>query len=328
MNALDLGGEPLYDRARVVDTFAHWQGPRIRQSRDVRGFPGYVQFTNRRIHADAMARNIPSGSGVLEIGPGAGAYTKVLAALGCTIVAGDVSPVQLEHHRAAVGRSPAERAVEARHELDVVDLPFPDASFDAVTCLGGPISYVFDHGARAMTELLRVVKPGGPVLVSVMSQGWVNTFARQLWDRGVIDMKDAGDIEGSGDLRHPAIGSGAHQFRGYTRNRLDALIRRTGAEPESAIASWAGPPPRRAAQWSTYLERCRSLAILDHTSGYLLAVTHRPGAEFARGYGGPLDREDLDHLLLRNEPVPSVTRAGVVTQALRSRRFPPSSRGD
>lgn len=48
---------------------------------------------------------------------------------------------------------------------------FSDDSFDAVLCLGGPLSHVLNQKRReeAARELLRVAKPGAPVFVSVMS---------------------------------------------------------------------------------------------------------------------------------------------------------------
>ena len=61
---------------------------------------------------------------------------------------------------------------------DVVDLPFEDASFDAAVCYGGPISYVVERGPDAVAELARVTRPGGLVIVSVMSLvGAFQTFA-------------------------------------------------------------------------------------------------------------------------------------------------------
>jgi SAM-dependent methyltransferase len=53
---------------------------------------------------------------------------------------------------------------------DVRDLSaFPGASFDAVVCYGGALSYVCAGHAAALRELVRVCRPGGFLLVSVMS---------------------------------------------------------------------------------------------------------------------------------------------------------------
>ena len=41
--------------------------------------------------------------------------------------------------------------------------------FDAVVCYGGPLSYVMERSDDAFAELLRVTRPDGYVLASVMS---------------------------------------------------------------------------------------------------------------------------------------------------------------
>ena len=55
---------------------------------------------------------------------------------------------------------------------DITDLSrFADDTFDATVCFGGPLSYVVDRAEQAVAELVRVTKPGGHVLVSVMGLG-------------------------------------------------------------------------------------------------------------------------------------------------------------
>ena len=44
-----------------------------------------------------------------------------------------------------------------------------DERFDATVCFGGPLSYVVDRAEEGIAELVRVTRPGGHVLVSVMS---------------------------------------------------------------------------------------------------------------------------------------------------------------
>ena len=45
----------------------------------------------------------------------------------------------------------------------------PEATFDAVLCLGGALSYVRDRRYDALRELIRVAKPGSPLVLGVMS---------------------------------------------------------------------------------------------------------------------------------------------------------------
>ena len=54
---------------------------------------------------------------------------------------------------------------------DIRDLSrFPEADFDAVLCLGGPLSHIVDGSEReqAMSELVRVTGLGAPLFLSVM----------------------------------------------------------------------------------------------------------------------------------------------------------------
>ena len=84
------------------------------------------------------------------------------------MVAGDISPAQLALH--AEKTASVEDSIESRELLDITDLGrFPDGSFDAALCFGGPLSYVLGEADRALSELLRVTKQGGTVLLSVMS---------------------------------------------------------------------------------------------------------------------------------------------------------------
>ncbi|MCW2686773.1 MAG: methyltransferase type 11 [Mycobacterium sp.] len=46
---------------------------------------------------------------------------------------------------------------------DAADLPFLDASFDAVSCYGA--LYLMDNPAAALAEMMRVLKPGGRIAV-------------------------------------------------------------------------------------------------------------------------------------------------------------------
>src|SRR4029078_2330378 len=63
-----------------------------------------------------------------------------------------------------------EEHVVERAVADVLDLSrWDDGSFDAVVCFGGPLSYVVDRADDGIGELVRVTRPGGHVLVSVMS---------------------------------------------------------------------------------------------------------------------------------------------------------------
>ena len=93
---------------------------------------------------------------VLDVATGTGAVAmELLARKGCTVVGLDQSPEML----AEAGRRLPEGVRLVEGEAD--ELPFPDASFDALT-FTYLFRYVGDPGAT-LHELARVVRPGGTI---------------------------------------------------------------------------------------------------------------------------------------------------------------------
>lgn len=137
-----------------------------------------LEFENT---TDYLAENLPnsddaSGSSrVLDAGGGAGRYALWLARRGYEVTLADLSAEQVR-----IAREKAEeRGLSDRvtcQQADLRDLPFEDEEFDAVCCLGGPLSHVVDPNERerAVSELRRVVSPDSPVFVSVI--GRLNTL--------------------------------------------------------------------------------------------------------------------------------------------------------
>ena len=118
-------------------------------------------------HTHYLERFVAAGDRVLDVGCGPGRFTLELARLGAQIVAADISPGQLELHRSHTMNLGS--AVEDRIVADVLALPFANEAFDVTVCYGGAISYVLDRAPEGVAELARVTRPGGHVLISVMS---------------------------------------------------------------------------------------------------------------------------------------------------------------
>jgi SAM-dependent methyltransferase len=151
------------------------------------------------LHTHYLEKYIVPGMWVLEIGAGAGRFTQVLAKLGARVWVADISPGQLALNRQFAQELGFAAAIQDWRQVDICDLSgFQDASFDSVIAYGGPFSYVLDRRDLALKECLRVLKPGGLLLASVMTL-W-GAAHRHL--DGVMSLPPEVNqkITGSGDL--------------------------------------------------------------------------------------------------------------------------------
>lgn len=251
--------------------------------------PGRVSF---EVHRRFLTPWVNRGDRVLEIGAGPGRFTMVLAQLGARVVVTDISPVQLDLNRERLQGTPAEARVERRELLDVCDTTrYRDGDFDLVLAYGGPLSYAFDDTEAAMRGLLRVTRPGGKVVASVMSTlgTWryllpgVTQLARTLGE-------DANDeVLRTGDMRHmPGL---EHVCRMFRAHDISDLVTRAGGRITAASASnWAslGDPTTLAElesdpdRWSRFLAHevaaCAEPGALDGGTHILFAAKHAQAA--------------------------------------------------
>ena len=119
-------------------------------------FEPYAADIARRLAARSPAR-------VLEIAAGTGVVTRQLASAlpaSAAIVATDLNQAMLDE-AARVGTA---RPVQWR-QADAMQLPFEDASFDAVVCQFGAM--FFPDRSKAFAETRRVLKPGGVFMFNV-----------------------------------------------------------------------------------------------------------------------------------------------------------------
>jgi SAM-dependent methyltransferase len=96
---------------------------------------------------------------VLEIAAGTGRVTRRILERGHEVVATDINAPMLDEARRHTSGDVTWQVADAQ------ELPFPDASFDAVACAFG-LMFVPDK-PRALREMRRVVRPGGTIVLSV-----------------------------------------------------------------------------------------------------------------------------------------------------------------
>jgi SAM-dependent methyltransferase len=106
----------------------------------------------------AELAEVGSGTQVLDVAAGDGNVAVACAARGATVSACDLAPAMAARGRARCGEG-VEWAV-----ADALDLPYGDGSFDVVVSAFG--AALAPHPARMVSELVRVTRPGGTVVLA------------------------------------------------------------------------------------------------------------------------------------------------------------------
>jgi SAM-dependent methyltransferase len=128
------------------------------------GSGNFVAVAERILEAGALVvdrAGVEPGNDVLDVACGTGNATIPAARAGARVTGLDFAPALLEIAR--------EQAADAMVEIDFVEgdaqeLPFDDASFDAVVSTFGHM-FAPDH-ARTAAEMKRVLRPGGAIAVA------------------------------------------------------------------------------------------------------------------------------------------------------------------
>ncbi|RKG99730.1 methyltransferase domain-containing protein [Corallococcus sp. CA053C] len=103
---------------------------------------------------------------VLDAGGGGGKFGTRFAEAGHHVTVLDISPGMLDGARAQfTAKGLLDRVAFVEGNVAALDLP--DAAFDLVFCEGDPVSYCMDAYPQAVKELVRVAKPGAPVVLGV-----------------------------------------------------------------------------------------------------------------------------------------------------------------
>jgi SAM-dependent methyltransferase len=222
-----------YDRALIAGIFDDY-GEREWQRHDAS--PAHrVSFY---LHRHYLAEFVSGGDQVLDIGAGPGRFTIELARLGAHIFVGDISQKQLQLNEQNLKEAGYEASVTGRAIVDVTDLSrFADATFDAVVCYGSPLGWVLDGADAALGELLRVLKPGGPLLASVSSlygsfRSFLPGVAKEIQRFGLDEMREIFDTGSQGGGHSPL---GPHHM--FTWRELSDLIARHPCQLKAASAS-------------------------------------------------------------------------------------------
>ena len=136
---------------------------------------GQVEYLTTRKYIDEVLARVPDAK-ILEIGAATGRYSVTLAKEGYRVTAVELVPHNLEILKSKLDGT-EDITVLQGNALDLSALP--DGKFD-LTLVFGPMYhlYTFDDQRRALTEAIRVTKPGGTIMVAYcMNDATVVQFA-------------------------------------------------------------------------------------------------------------------------------------------------------
>ena len=214
--------------------------------------PTATQFMAQRNAAGNAGFFLPhlrAGMHVLDCGCGPGSITIGLAE---ALTSGEVVGIDIEPSQIDLARAQAEQqgCTNVRFDVgDMLHLPYPEATFDAV--FGHAILMQFDDPLSALAEVLRVLKPGGVV-----------GFREPACD---------------GNLYEPPEGA-CHQYftlfmrmlqhngsDPYIGRRLGALLSRVGLERVTLAAAYQsrGTPEEKHRIYEGNARLCHEAAWMD-----------------------------------------------------------------
>ena len=135
-------------------------------------------FTYGRYKVDVVLdrelSRLPKGARVLDVGCGTGIYLRRFANMGLTPVGVEPAPGMIEVARRENPTMRIEQGV-------ATELPFEDASMDAVTSIE-VLRYLHREDIhRSLSEMLRVLRPGGLLFVTLVNRLALDGFF--VWQR-------------------------------------------------------------------------------------------------------------------------------------------------
>lgn len=163
-----------YDPQAIVDSFTgHDEISRVDRSSDAA-----IMF---QIERWFIERYLPDSGTVIDVGGGPGRFAVEIAKLGRDVVLTDLTPKHIEQARQlAIEEGVSDKIMDYR-VMDIRDLSaFSDGAFSMAVCYG-MLNYTLDRDVHVLSELGRIVHPGGPILVSAMG---LYGAVRYVWAQG------------------------------------------------------------------------------------------------------------------------------------------------
>jgi SAM-dependent methyltransferase len=185
---------------------------------DVVAFAGHEVHVCRYREARTLLRWLGGdlrGLRVLDVAGGDGYWAAQARRRGAAAVAVDIAPAKLRRGGSLSSRPGLVRG-------DALRLPFPDGSFDRVMSICA-IEH-FDDGARALSEMARVLRPGGELVMSAdaltLAKRWPRLTYAHCARYHVQRTYSAGELTSLLGERGLSVVASEYQFRGPWAQRL------------------------------------------------------------------------------------------------------------
>jgi ubiquinone/menaquinone biosynthesis C-methylase UbiE len=219
----------------------------------------YLPFVDdERTRAEALGAaslaGIEPGAEILDCPTGFARHAIVLADVGFRVTGLDRSPTLLAEAEARRADAEWPRLVHG----DYRELPFADASFDAVFNLFSSLGLLErDEDVGVLRELRRVLRPGGSLIVETAHRDAMAKFSRaspfRAWDRlpdGALFLREHETdwMEGTSSALHLIVTPEGERIerryfhRLYSVKEWAEMLREAGFSDVSAYGGWDGKP--------------------------------------------------------------------------------------
>jgi ubiquinone/menaquinone biosynthesis C-methylase UbiE len=217
----------------------------------------YLPFlTDERTREEALGAvslaAVDPGGEILDCPTGFGRHAHVLTEAGYRVTGLERSENQLAEAERRRGGVEWPRLVRG----DYRELPFEDASFDAVLNLFTSLGYLErDEDVGVLREFRRVLRPGGALVVETMHRDRLaRVFLPRTWDwlpdgSLFLQEREVDWVAGTVSTLHLVVTPEGERIersfvhRGYTPTEWDAMIRDAGFVEIECFSDWDASPP-------------------------------------------------------------------------------------
>lgn len=228
----------------------------------------------------SLERHLSSSNWILDVGNGPGRYAIDLANKGFHVFMFDLLLEMLRFGQTKIAEAGMDQRVTPVAG-DMVALPYPSNTFDAVISLGAPLSHLTVANLRgtAVAEMVRVVKPGGTVFLTGLSRlacyrGAVFWLKNPTFFEQIIQPEYRANGIQLGSQRWYNFAPG--ELEGLAQSSGLQLVDRVGCEglanhlPLENLEQVESNPEYWAAWKEILLETCREPSVIGISNHFLV----------------------------------------------------------